>query len=90
MEDLEIRSADGAGVVGLQAPPQSGNAVAVRNVRVKGFHVQGPADILSKPPTEGMPDVPWGDIHKDWVNVQKFASKKAGEDWAPAIQAEVY
>jgi len=42
-----------------------------------------------KLPIENTPEVPWGDIHKDWVGVQKFADKKAGEDWAPAIQAAI-
>jgi len=89
MEDIQIRSTDGAGVVGLQTPPQAGAAMTAKNVRVKGFHVEGPSDVLSKPATENAPAVPWGDIHKDWVSIQKFADKKAGEDWAPAIQAAI-
>jgi len=89
VEDVQIRSVDGAGVVGLQIPPAAAGAVAVKDVHVQGFHVQGPADVLSRPTAENPPDVPWGDIHKDWVNVQNFADKKAGEDWAPAIQAAI-
>jgi hypothetical protein len=42
-----------------------------------------------KLPIEDTPEVPWGDIHKDWVNVQNFAAQKNGEDWAPAIQAAI-
>jgi len=42
-----------------------------------------------KLPIEDTPEVPWGDISKDWVNVQNFAEQKAGEDWAPAIQAAI-
>jgi hypothetical protein len=38
---------------------------------------------------ENTPDVPWGDIHKDWVSVLKFADKKADTDWTPAIQAAI-
>jgi hypothetical protein len=38
---------------------------------------------------EDTPAVPWGDIHKDWANVQSFAEMKSGEDWAPAIQAAI-
>jgi hypothetical protein len=38
---------------------------------------------------EDTPEVPWGDIQKDWVNVQSFENSKAGEDWAPAIQAAI-
>jgi len=40
-------------------------------------------------PIENTPEVPWGDIHKDWVSVLKFADKKLGDDWAPAIQAAI-
>jgi len=40
-------------------------------------------------PIENTPEVPWGDIHKDWVNVLKYADKKSGDDWAPAIQAAI-
>jgi hypothetical protein len=40
-------------------------------------------------PAENTPEVAWGDIHKDWVSVLKFADKKLGEDWAPAIQAAI-
>jgi hypothetical protein len=42
-----------------------------------------------KLPAENTPDVPWGDIRQDWVNVSKFAGKKAEDDWAPAIQAAI-
>jgi hypothetical protein len=42
-----------------------------------------------KLPIEDTPQVPWGDIHKDWVNVQSFEDRKTGKDWAPAIQAAV-
>ena len=42
-----------------------------------------------KLPIEDTPEVPWGDIHKDWVNVHSFESAKSGEDWAPAIQAAI-
>ncbi len=42
-----------------------------------------------KLPVQNPPEVPWGDIHKDWVSVQKFLDKKAGDDWAPAIQAAI-
>ncbi len=42
-----------------------------------------------KLPIEDTPEVPWGDIHKDWANVQSFESAKAGDDWAPAIQAAI-
>ena len=42
-----------------------------------------------KLPVENTPEVPWGDIHKDWVNILKFADKKLDEDWAPAIQAAI-
>jgi len=40
-------------------------------------------------PIEDTPEVPWGDIHKDWVNVQNFSDRKNGDDWAPAIQAAI-
>jgi hypothetical protein len=40
-------------------------------------------------PLQNPPVVPWGDIHKDWVNVLKFADRKAGDDWRPAIQAAI-
>ncbi|MEI9895616.1 MAG: glycosyl hydrolase family 28-related protein [Chthoniobacter sp.] len=40
-------------------------------------------------PIENTPEVPWGDIHKDWVSVLRFADRKSGEDWAPAIQAAI-
>ncbi|MDR3401862.1 MAG: glycosyl hydrolase family 28-related protein [Chthoniobacter sp.] len=40
-------------------------------------------------PIENTPEVPWGDIHKDWVSVLKFADKKSGDDWGPAIQAAI-
>jgi hypothetical protein len=89
LEDLQLRSADGSGVVALQTPPQAGAAMAVKNVRVKGFRVEGPSDILSRPATGNAPEIPWGDIHKDWVSIEKFADKKAGDDWAPAIQAAI-
>lgn len=42
-----------------------------------------------KLPIENMPEVAWGDIHKDWVNILKFADKKDGDNWAPAIQAAI-
>ena len=42
-----------------------------------------------KLPIENTPDVPWGDIHKDWVSVLRFADKKADDDWTPAIQAAI-
>ncbi len=42
-----------------------------------------------KLPIEETPEVPWGDIQKDWINVQDFAEQKVGEDWAPAIQAAI-
>ena len=42
-----------------------------------------------KLPVQNAPDVPWGDIHKDWVNVERFADRKAGDDWKPAIQAAI-
>jgi hypothetical protein len=42
-----------------------------------------------KLPAQNAPDVAWGDIHKDWVNVEKFADRKAGDDWRPAIQAAI-
>jgi len=42
-----------------------------------------------KLPVQNPPDVPWGDIHKDWVNIEKFADRKAGDDWRPAIQAAI-
>lgn len=40
-------------------------------------------------PVENTPEVAWGDIHKDWVNIFRFADKKDGDDWAPAIQAAI-
>jgi len=40
-------------------------------------------------PIENLPEVAWGDIHKDWVNIFRFADKKDGDDWAPAIQAAI-
>ncbi len=42
-----------------------------------------------KLPIEETPEVPWGDIEKDWVNVRTFESRKAGDDWGPAIQAAI-
>jgi hypothetical protein len=42
-----------------------------------------------KLPAQNAPDVAWGDIHKDWVSVEKYADRKAGEDWRPAIQAAI-
>jgi len=43
-----------------------------------------------KLPVEETPEVPWGDIHTDWVNVQKFAHLKEGDgDWTAAIQAAI-
>lgn len=42
-----------------------------------------------KLPIENAPEVPWGDIHKDWVSILKFADKRDGDDWAPAIQAAI-
>ncbi|MDA0842021.1 MAG: hypothetical protein O2857_30025, partial [Planctomycetota bacterium] len=40
-------------------------------------------------PIEETPVVPWGDIMKDWINVQNFADMVKGNDWAPAIQAAI-
>jgi hypothetical protein len=57
-----------------------------------GDHVvsgHGEPTTALKLPVENTPEVPWGDIHKDWVNVLKFADKKLNEDWAPAIQAAI-
>ncbi len=42
-----------------------------------------------KLPIEDTPEVPWGDIRTDWVNVKSFEDKKAGDDWTPAIQAAI-
>ncbi len=42
-----------------------------------------------KLPIEDPPEVPWGDLAKDWVNVQNFEAQKTGDDWAPAIQAAI-
>jgi hypothetical protein len=42
-----------------------------------------------KLPIQNTPDIPWGDIHKDWLNVQKLEGKKLGGDWGPAIQAAI-
>ena len=42
-----------------------------------------------KLPIEETPEVPWGDIQKDWVNVKTFEERKAEDDWAPAIQAAI-
>jgi hypothetical protein len=42
-----------------------------------------------KLPAQNAPDVAWGDIHKDWVSVEKYADRKAGDDWRPAIQAAI-
>lgn len=57
-----------------------------------GDHIvsgQGEPKIALKLPVENTPEVAWGDIHKDWVNVLKFTDKKLDEDWAPAIQAAI-
>lgn len=40
-------------------------------------------------PIEETPDVPWGDLEKDWVNVSAFESSKQGPDWGLAIQAAI-
>ncbi len=42
-----------------------------------------------KLPIEDTPEVPWGDIQKDWVNVRTFEASKVGDDWGPAIQAAI-
>lgn len=46
-----------------------------------------------KLPVEETPDVPWGDIKKDWVSIDQFANKARGggkdRDWAPAVQAAI-
>ena len=42
-----------------------------------------------KPPIEDTPTIDRGDPKEDWVNVLKFASKRRGKDWAPAIQAAI-
>lgn len=57
-----------------------------------GDHVvsgHGESTTALKLTVENTPDVPWGDIHKDWVSVLKFSDKKLDEDWAPAIQAAI-
>jgi len=38
-------------------------------------------------PVEETPEVPWGDVGKDWVSIAAFADKKQGNDWAPALEA---
>jgi hypothetical protein len=42
-----------------------------------------------KLPIEETPIVARGDLKKDWVNVRKFAERKRGKDWTPAIQAAI-
>lgn len=42
-----------------------------------------------KLPVEDPPEIPWGDVSRDWVNVWDFADRKAGDDWTPAIQAAI-
>lgn len=51
--------------------------------------VHGATATPLKLPIENVPEVAWGDIHKDWVSVLKFADKKDGDDWGPAIQAAI-
>ena len=74
-EDLQIRS--------------GGIAAVSMNARTKGARKETVAAAAGAPPTGTTPEVPWGDIHKDWMNVEKFADKKAGDDWGPAIQAAI-
>ncbi len=40
-----------------------------------------------KLPIEETPTLPWGDIETDWVSIDKFAARKDGDDWAPALEA---
>lgn len=40
-------------------------------------------------PIEDAPEVPRGEIGKDWVNVRDFAARKSGDDWGPALQAAI-
>lgn len=40
-------------------------------------------------PVEETPDLPAGDVARDWVSVERFAEHKVGDDWAPAIQAAI-
>lgn len=47
---------------------------------------QSPKSSLNLP-IEETPEVPWGDIHKDWISIESFAEKKQGDDWAPALEA---
>jgi len=88
LEDLDIRSGDGAGVIGLAFKPQASSGALLKNVRIKGFRSLVTHTSVTTPAAD-TPDVPWGDIHKDWINVQKYEDQKAGEDWAPAIQAAI-
>lgn len=38
-------------------------------------------------PVEEPPEVPWGDIGREWISVRDFAHLKDGDDWTPAVQA---
>jgi hypothetical protein len=80
-----VRVADyGTNVRGATPPPAgdlteyvSGPVIAPRGGAKSSLHL----------PIEEAPDWLWGDVSRDWVNVQKFADRKRGDDWAPALQA---
>lgn len=58
-----------------------------------GDHVVSPRDAADKNslnlPVEDAPEIPRGDIGRDWVNIRDFADKRAGSDWGPALQAAI-
>lgn len=52
--------------------------------------LRGEAKGSLKLPIEETPEVPWGDIHADWINVQQFAHLRSDDgDWTKAIQAAI-
>jgi hypothetical protein len=52
---------------------------------------EGLAELGSlKLPIEETPEVPLGDLHRDWHSVHEFASQRGADgDWTPAIQAAI-
>ncbi len=48
---------------------------------------RGKATGSLKLPVEEAPEVPRGDIRRDWVSVRDFEANKEGDDWAPVIRA---
>ena len=55
--------------------------------RITTLHGEATGSLLL--PIEDPPEVPPGDIHRDWVNIRKFAETKSTNDWTSALQAAV-